>query len=101
MRKQKITIEGTVPVVFFKEGDTFIAHCPVLDLSSCGATFEEADRNFVDALDILIAECAEKDTLVETFSAHGWTIAKEKHGRRLSPPVYVGDRQVKLPEIAA
>ena len=100
MPKHKITIEGTVPVVFLKEGDTFIAHCPVLDLSSCGATYEEADRNFAEALEILITECVEKDSLFETFSAYGWTLVNEDNTSRLSPPLYVGDRQVKVPQIA-
>jgi predicted RNase H-like HicB family nuclease len=34
----------------FKEGGTFVAYVPELDLSSCGASDEEACRNIGDAV---------------------------------------------------
>ncbi len=62
-RFMKIEIKGTVPVVFFKEDDTFIAHCPVLELSSCGETFDAALASFHEALHLFLEECAERKTL--------------------------------------
>ena len=34
----------------FKEGETYVAYVPSLDVSSCGATSEEARRNVLDAV---------------------------------------------------
>jgi predicted RNase H-like HicB family nuclease len=34
----------------FKEGEAYVAYVPELDLSSCGATNDEARRNIRDAV---------------------------------------------------
>jgi predicted RNase H-like HicB family nuclease len=34
----------------FKEGNTYVAYVPELDLSSCGETDDEARRNIRDAV---------------------------------------------------
>jgi predicted RNase H-like HicB family nuclease len=43
--------------VIEREGDAFVALCPELDISSQGATVEEARANLVEAIE-LIFECA-------------------------------------------
>jgi predicted RNase H-like HicB family nuclease len=43
----------------FKEGDTYVAYVPALDVSSCGATDEEARRNIRDAVRGFLASSAE------------------------------------------
>ena len=47
----------------FKEGDTYVAYVPALDVSSCGATDEEARRNIRDAVRGFIAASADMGTL--------------------------------------
>ncbi|MEK7115841.1 MAG: hypothetical protein AAB879_00415 [Patescibacteria group bacterium] len=39
----------TLPISIFKEGKTFVAHSPVIDLASCGKTRVEAERRFNEA----------------------------------------------------
>ena len=60
-----------IPVVYFREGDTFIAHSPVLDLSACGEDFEEAKRNFADAVEVFFSECIKHGTLERALTACG------------------------------
>ncbi len=43
----------------FKEGDTFIAYNPELDISSCGKNQEQARKNFSTAVNLFL-EQAEK-----------------------------------------
>jgi hypothetical protein len=89
-------IQCKVPVVFLKEGETFVAHCPVLDLSSCGSTFDEAAKNFDEIMDIFLEECLEKGTLATVLESCGWQSKGEKSKRQFSPPHYVGERQVSM-----
>jgi predicted RNase H-like HicB family nuclease len=93
-------IKGSVPVIFLREGDTFIAFCPVLDLSTCGGTYEEADANFKEALDIFFVECAEKGTLEEVLVSCGWKSHKHNSVLEMVPPAMIGNRQVCIPELA-
>lgn len=49
----------------FKEGKMFVAYVPELDLSSCGATDEDARKNIRDAIRGFLETCAEMGTLAE------------------------------------
>lgn len=91
-----------IPVVFFREGDTFIAHSPVLDLSACGEDFEEAKRNFEDAVEAFFSACIKHGTLEQALTACGWTVVSSHHRRKISPPMYIGQGQipVNIPEFA-
>ncbi len=48
-----------------KEGDTFIAHVPELDVSSCGDSEAEARRNMADAMRGFLETASERGTLDE------------------------------------
>ena len=52
-------------VHIFKEGPTFVAYVPELDLSSCGETEEQARRNVQDAVKGFLETSAEMGTLDE------------------------------------
>ena len=95
-RRKTIEIAGSIPVVFFKEGATFIAHCPILELSSCGDSFDSAHDNFTEALEILLEECTAKGTLEQVLKSCGWQLKNKNSKRSMSPPIYVGERQVSL-----
>jgi predicted RNase H-like HicB family nuclease len=47
----------------FKEGSTFVAYVPELDLSSCGRTGDDARRNIRDAVAGFVEASAAKGTL--------------------------------------
>ena len=92
----KVKIHGSVPVVFFKEGNSFIAHCPVLDLSACGGTFDEASKSFNEMLEIFFEECAARKTLDQVLESCGWTIEKTDSHADIKPPLVVGQLQVPI-----
>jgi len=69
----------------FKEGDTYVAYVPALDLSSCGATDEEARRNIRDAVRGFLATSAEMGTLAEILQEAGY----EQHGEDWLAPEFV------------
>jgi len=47
----------------FKEGRSFVAHTPELDVSSCGRTKEKASRNLKEAVRLFLEEVAKMGTL--------------------------------------
>jgi len=55
----------------FKEGKTYVAYVPELDLSSCGATDEEARRNIRDAVRGFLETSTEMGTLAEILEEAG------------------------------
>lgn len=96
-----IRLKGSVPVEFFKEGGVFVVYCPVLDLSTCGETFEKAQENFADAYKLFLTECMERGTLTKVLTSFGWSVESKNKMHRISPPHYVGARQMTLDELAA
>jgi predicted RNase H-like HicB family nuclease len=56
----------------FKEGDAYVAYVPALDVSSCGATDEEARRNIRDAVRGFLAASADMGTLDEILREAGY-----------------------------
>ena len=71
-----------VPVVFFAESDTIIAHCVLLDISSCGRDMEEARRNVREAIELFLETCEEIGTLNEVLEESGFI----DDGERWLPP---------------
>jgi predicted RNase H-like HicB family nuclease len=69
----------------FREGETYVAYVPALDVSSCGATDEEARRNIRDAVRGFLATSAELGTLEEILEEAGY----RREGDRWIPPEFV------------
>jgi predicted RNase H-like HicB family nuclease len=74
----------------FKENGTYVAYVPELDVSSCGATQEDAMRNIRDAV----------EGFLESSAAHGsleWVLEEagyRRNGALWESPEYIGvDRQ--------
>jgi hypothetical protein len=61
----------------FKEGDTYVAYAPALDVSSCGSTDEEARRNIRDAVRGFLAASADLGTLNEILEEAGYQLDGE------------------------
>ena len=69
----------------FKEGDTYVAYVPALDLSSCGATDEEARRNIRAAVRGFLGASADMGTLDEILREAGY----QKDGDDWRAPEFV------------
>ena len=95
-RRNAIRYGGNIPVMYFKEGEMFVWYSPVLDLSTCGATFEEAQKNFREALQIFFQECIKQGTLEKALESYGWQ--KSGSGRPTwQPPLLVGSDSIPVP----
>ena len=81
----KTNIHFALPVSILREGDSYIAYTPALDLSTVGDSFEEAKKRFEEAVEIFFEEISEKGTLEDVLVELGW----EKHDNKLIPPVVV------------
>ncbi len=85
---KNVSIKFTLPVSILKEGDSFIAYTPALDLSTAGDTFEEAQKKFVDAVNIFFEELMEMGTADEILSGLGW----QKQNNTFVPPVVIANQ---------
>ena len=65
-------IKISVSVYLFKEGDTYIAYCPSLDLSGYDTTEETAKKDFEYILKDWLKTQAENNTLKKDLEFHGW-----------------------------
>jgi predicted RNase H-like HicB family nuclease len=69
----------------FKEGGTYVAYVPELDLSSCGATTDDAQRNIRDAVQGFLETTAAMGTLDEILEEAGY----ERKGGSWEAPEFV------------
>lgn len=83
-------LEFTVHI--FKEGPTFVAHVPELDVSSCGATEAEARKNIRDAVSGFVETAKEAGTLNSILEESGYRL---ENGRWRAPEL-VGMEQMHL-----
>lgn len=61
-------------VRMLKEGDTFIAHVPELDVSSCGDTEADARRNIADAVQGFLETARDGGTLNDILQEAGYRL---------------------------
>lgn len=69
-------------VRIFKEGATFVAHVPELDVSSCGDTAEQAKKMIGEAVELFIESAKEMGTLEEVLGEAGYRF---EDGRWVEP----------------
>lgn len=74
----------------FKEGATYIAYAPELDVSSCGASSDEAQRNIRDAVQGFLEASAAMGSLDEVLQESGYT---RTDGRWEAPEFVALERQ--------
>jgi predicted RNase H-like HicB family nuclease len=72
-------------VHIFKEGETFVAYAPELDVSSCGLTGDEARRNIQDAVRGFLETSAQIGTLDEILEEAGY----ERDGDTWRAPEFI------------
>ena len=86
MQKLSFTIH------LFREGDTYVAHVPELDVSSCGETEEKARSNIKDAVRGFLEAAEHKGTLDEILEEAGY----EHVGNEWKAPEFVGLDRVTM-----
>jgi len=81
-----------------KQGKSFIAYSPVLDLSTSGKTLKDAQNKFSEIVYIFMEEIIEAGTINEVLSELGWKKVQQKW----SPPQIISSKSigVRLPAFA-
>jgi hypothetical protein len=72
-------------VNIFQDGETYVSYSPALDVSSCGATGDDARRNIRDAVRGFLAASADMGTLDEILREAGY----EREGETWRAPEFV------------
>lgn len=74
----------------FKEGETYVAYVPELDVSSCGESRDGALRNIRDAVQGFLESSAAMGSLEWILEESGY----RRNGSGWEPPEFIGlDRQ--------
>lgn len=81
-----------LPVSIFREGKTFIAYTPLLDLSTSGKNFAEVKKRFSEVVNILLEELKEAGTLEEVLKSYGW----KKAQRAWEPPMLIAQESTTV-----
>ena len=59
--------------IIFKEGPTYVAYCPELDISSCGNDIEQSRVNLKTAVRLFIEESRKMGTLDDILEESGFS----------------------------
>ncbi len=78
-------LQFSLPVSIIKEGHTFVAHTPALDISTCADTLLEVKQRFIELVEIFFEELEKKGTTDEVLESMGW----QKVRSSWEPPVEV------------
>ena len=89
-KKSRFRIEN-LRVDYMKDGESFVAYVPALDLTTCGDTFEEAQKMADEAIRMFIEECVRMGTLDQVLESMGWK--KRADTREWIPPAFIAQRQ--------
>lgn len=91
---RRAQIVAQLPVIFLREGKYYVAFTPALDLATQGKTYEEARKNFAEAVNIFFEETVKRGTLDKALRELGW----KKQDNQLIPPMEViGHETKRLP----
>ena len=91
----KAPIKVNIPVIFMKEGDTFVCYTPAFDLAAHGDTFEDAKKSFAISFKLFLEEVTKMGTWPKVLQEYGW----KKVGSHLLPPQVIGQtlESVEIP----
>ena len=85
---KKLSLKAVnLPVTIFKEGKSYVAYSPALDLSTSASTYKKAQKNFSEIVGIFIEELMEMGTLDKVLRELGWQKVKSNW----QPPVVVSN----------
>ena len=85
---KNVPTQFNLPVSILREGNIFVAYTPALDLSTSGNTLEEAQKNFVEAVNIFFEELIEMGTIDDVLTELGW----QKNNNTFFPPIVVANQ---------
>jgi len=85
---KKLAIKAVnLPVTIFKEGKSYVAYSPALDLSTSASTYKKAQNRFSEIVGIFFEELSEMGTLDVVLASLGW----QKIKSNWQPPVVISN----------
>lgn len=85
--KKVVLKEVNLPVTIFKEGKSYIAYSPALDISTSAKTYKKAQARFLELVEIFLSEIHEMGTLDTVLQNMGWQKVKSNW----MPPIVVSN----------
>jgi len=82
VREAKICVNGSLNIAIFKEGRTYIAYAPSLDLVAQGKSIKDAQEKFDEVFKIYLEETSNRGTLEADLLRCGWLM----HKGNIHPP---------------
>lgn len=76
----------------WKENNIYIAYCPLVDISSCGESMEEAKKNLYEAIEAFMEEAKKMNTLDEILKESGFI----KSNNDWESPSFISFENTKL-----
>lgn len=86
-------IKMNFDMIVFLKGETYVAYCPELDLSSCGSSVRHAKEMLRTAIRLFLEEAEKMGTLKDILSEISYTV---NHDGRYVPPKIVAAEEVSL-----
>lgn len=71
--------------IIFQEGKSYVAHCPELDVSSCGHDVDEARRNLKTTVRLFVEEAEKLGTIEDILREAGYQ--RDADGNWKSPRI--------------
>ena len=84
---KKITFKTSLPITIFKEGKSYVAYSPAINLSTSAKTYKKAQSRFAEAVHIFFEELAKMGTTEQVLFNLGW----QKIKSNWHPPVVVSN----------
>ncbi len=85
---KQIKIKTKLPVSIFREGDSFIAYTPALDMSTSGKSYSEVKKRFSELVEIFLEEIIKSGDINAVLSNLGW----EKIKKQWMPPAMISQK---------
>jgi len=85
---KQIKIKTKLPVSIFREGDSFIAYTPALDISTSGKSYSQVKKRFSELVETFLEEIVKTGNLNAVLSDLGW----EKIKKQWMPPAMISQK---------
>lgn len=93
---KRVKLDINLPVSIIKEGKSYIAYTPALDLSTSGKNYEEAKKRFSEIVNIFFEEIIREGTMESVLKDLGW----KKIQAKWNPPVVVSQESQNIKVLA-
>ena len=84
---KKASLKISLPITIFKEGKSYVAYSPALDLSTSAPTYSKVQKRFSEAVELFFEELVSMGTVDTVLTDLGW----QKVKANWQPPTVVSN----------